>query len=476
MEGIGPAAPASALPAHRVDESGQSRIHWRAVLQLALPLMANSSLQAIISLTDTWFVGQISTGAVAGMGSIYWFAFFFILLAGGVGLAVQTLVAQAQGGGRLARASRAVWIGLWGSLVMVPAFVALAFFGRLLLMPFGLGADVEQQAIAFWQPRMFGAPLAVALWAVLGFFNGISRPRITLLTTGFVAIVNVLLNDLFIFRFGWGVAGSAWATNVSMLCGLGVGIALLLGRDVRSRYSSHLTWRYSGAAIARQFRIGVPMGFLGAADIFGISLFQVMQVGLSNAEGAATQIVMMLTSVAYLPGVGIALAGTTLVGQAIGAGDRRWARHLGNVIIGANVAFMGCLGLLLALCGPWVFPAFVNPADPDAARVVALGLQLLWIAAGYQLFDGLNLGSGFCLRGAGDATVPAGLALALSWGLFLPLAHMLSFAPGAGWVDVLPQFGYGTIGGWTAMLVYVSALGIALFLRWRSAAWQRIRL
>ena len=477
MDAIGPAAPAAtALPAQRIDAAGQSRIDWRAVLQLTLPLMANSSLQAIISLTDTWFVGQISTGAVAGMGSIYWFAFFFILLAGGVGLAVQTLVAQAEGGGRRSRASRAVWVALWGSLATVPAFVGIAFLGRWFLMPFGLGADVEQQALAFWQPRMFGAPLAVALWAVLGFFNGISRPRITLLTTGLVALVNVLLNEVFIFRFGWGVAGSAWATNASMLCGFAVGIALLLGRNMRRRYRSHLTWRYSGADVARQFRIGVPMGFLGAADILGISLFQVMQVGLSNAEGAATQIVMMLTSVAYLPGVGIALAGTTLVGQAIGAGDRGWARHLGNVIIALNVAFMGLLGVLLALCGPWIFPSFVNPADPEAARVAALGIQILWIAAGYQLFDGLNLGSGFCLRGAGDATVPAGLALALSWGLFLPLAHMLSFAPGQGWFDVLPQFGYGTLGGWVAMLIYVCALGTALYLRWRSGAWQRIRL
>jgi MATE family multidrug resistance protein len=471
-----PPLPGAALPAHRVDAAGKSRIDWRAVAGLTLPLMANSSLQAVISLTDTYFVGQISTSAVAGMGSIYWFAFFFILLAGGVGLAVQTLVAQAEGGGRRSRASRAVWIALWGALVTLPFFVGIAYLGRSFLAPFDLGADVEHQAIRFWQPRMFGAPLGVALWAVLGFFNGISRTRITLLTTGFVAIVNALLNDLFIFRFHWGVAGSAWATNVSMLSGVAVGIALLLSGDVRRRYRSQLTWRFSAAAVARQFRIGLPMGFLGAADILGISLFQVMQVGLSNAEGAATQIVMMLTSVAYLPGVGLALAGTTLVGQAIGAGDRAWARHLGNVIIAANVAFMGFLGVLLALSGPWIFPAFVNPADPEAPRVIALGVQILWIAAGYQLFDGLNLGSGFCLRGAGDATVPAGLALLLSWGLFLPLAHMLSFAPGQGWVDVLPQFGYGTRGGWVAMLIYVCALGTALYLRWRSGAWERIRL
>ena len=105
-----------------------------------------------------------------------------------------------------------------------------------------------------------------------------------------------------------------------------------------------------------------------------------------------------------------------------------------------------------------------------------LGAALLWIAAGYQLFDGLQLGSGFALRGAGDVRVPALIFLALAWGVFVPLAHMLSFAPGQGWTDVLPQFGYGAVGGWIALLVYVVLLGGALYLRWRSSGWQRIRL
>jgi len=50
---------------------------------------------------------------------------------------------------------------------------------------------------------------------------------------------------------------------------------------------------------------------------------------------------------------------------------------------------------------------FVSTGDPQAADVVKLGVVLLWIAAGYQLFDGLQLGSGFALRGAGDVRVPA---------------------------------------------------------------------
>jgi MATE family multidrug resistance protein len=80
------------------------------------------------------------------------------------------------------------------------------------------------------------------------------------------------------------------------------------------------------------------------------------------------------------------------------------------------------------------------------------------------------------LRGAGDVRVPALLFLVLSWGVFIPLAHSLSFAPGQGWVDVLPQFGFGAVGGWVALLVYVVLLGSALYLRWRSGAWRGIKL
>ena len=228
--------------------------------------------------------------------------------------------------------------------------------------------------------------------------------------------------------------------------------------------------------LTRQFRLGVPMGAMAAADLFGLSLFQLMQVRLSQVEGAASQIILMLTSVAYMPGIGIALASTTLVGQSIGAGDRVWARTLGNRMIVLNVAFMGAIGVLLAAAGPLILPSFVNAEDPSSAAIISLSAWLLWIAAAYQAFDGLNLSSAFGLRGAGDARFPALVFLVLSWGVFVPLSHSLSFAPGQGWVDVLPQFGLGATGGWIAMVVYVVLLGSVLFLRWRSRAWERIRI
>jgi putative efflux protein, MATE family len=470
------AAAALRLPAQRRDAAGRLHVDLRAVSALALPLMLNSSLQAVISLTDTWFVGHISTTAMAGMAAVYWVVLLFIMLIGGVGLSVQTFVAQAEGSGRRARAGHATWIALWASLLTVPLYAALAWLGPSLFEPFGLAPAVYEQAMAFWQPRMLGAPLGVALWGVLGFFNGISRPRVAVMTTALVAVVNAALNWLFIFKLDAGIAGSAWATNISMACGIALAMVLFLRPPLRSLYRTHVTWRPEVGSLLRQYRLGLPMGAMYASDLFGMALFQLMQVRLGSVDGAATQIVMMLTSISYMPGIGMALAGTTLVGQSIGAGDRDWARRLGNTVTLLTMAFMGTLGIAIALAGPWLLPTFMGPADPDAAAVVELAVVLLWIAAGYQVFDGLNLGAGFALRGAGDVHVPAVLFFVLSWGVFVPLAHSLSFAPGEGWVDVLPQFGFGAIGGWVAFLVYVVLLGSALFLRWRSNAWERVRI
>jgi MATE family multidrug resistance protein len=218
------------------------------------------------------------------------------------------------------------------------------------------------------------------------------------------------------------------------------------------------------------------MGLLPAADLAGLALFQLMQVELGTVAGAATQIVMMLTSIAYMPAVGLASAGTTLVGQSIGAGDLDWARRVGNAAIRVNVAFMGLVSLGLALAGPWLLPLSVTAGDPNAGAVIAIGTLLIWIAAGYQIFDGLNLGAGFALRGAGDVRVPALLTLVVSWFGFVPLAHSLSFAPGAGWVGWLPQFGFGAVGGWAALLLYVVALGTVMGLRWYSGAWRAVAM
>jgi MATE family multidrug resistance protein len=469
------AAPAR-LPAQRIDAAGRAHVDQRSVFALALPLMANSAVQIVLNLTDMWFMGRISTKAIAAVGAVQWLILAAVLVLGGASTAVQTLVAQHYGARRFSRAGQAVWTAVWGMVCAAPLFILVGAARHLILAPFGFDAEVERLAAAFWFPRIGGAFVGAAVWATLGFFNGIGRPRITLWITLVTTLTNALLNQVFIFDLGWGIAGSAWATNCAQLIGLTFSLVIFLRPYYRRVYHSHLTWRPHARRLLEQLRLGVPMGVLPAADLIGFAMFQMMQTRLGTVDGAATQMVMMLTSLSYMPGYGIASAGTTLVGQSIGAEASGWAFRVGNRTILLAACYMGGIGVVVALTGPWLLPFFTGAHDADALAAVELGRRLLWLAAAFQFFDGLNMGSSMCLRGAGDVRVPAALVLPLSLLFFAPLAHALTFPPGGGLVHFLPQFGYGAVGGWIAVLVYVMALGSALFLRWRSRAWQRIRL
>lgn len=468
--------PPATLPALRLDAQGQRHVDYRAVAALAAPLFLNSGVQAALNLTDTWFLGHISANATAAVGAVYWFVIVFVLLLGGVAMAVQTLVAQAYGAGERRRAAEVTWGGLWAALSMAPLFLILSLSGRPLVHPFGLEPQIEALALEFWFPRLLGATGGVALWALSSFFNGIGRTRTTLMIMLTVTLANAVLNQIFIFDLHLGVAGSAWATGAAQLIGLLVGLLAFLSRRNCDDFQAHTCWRPHWETIEATMRLGVPMGLLPAVDLIGLSLFQAMQARTGAVGGAATQIVMMMTSLAYMPAIGIASAGTTLVGQSIGAGDRDWAARVGNAAIRVTIAYMGFVSLALALAGPWLLPLFVTPGDPSAQQVAAVGYKLLWIAAGYQIFDGFNLGSSFCLRGAGDVRVPMLMVIVLSWLGFVPLTHALTFAPGEGWVSFLPQLGLRTVGGWSAVLLYTFSLGAAMFLRWRSGAWRKVVL
>jgi len=464
------------VPARRVDTAGKVHVDLRAIVALALPLMANSAVQLVLNLTDVWFIGRISTQAMAAVSAVHWLAFVVLLVLSGVGMAVQTVVAQAHGARRQARGAQAVWIALWGLLLSIPLFLGVGLSIRWMLSPFELPPEIVDLAAAFWLPRVGGSCFGAGVWALLGFFNGIGRPRVTLLVTVVMAVTNAIFNEILIFHLHLGVAGSGLATMVAQACGLAIAVAAFLRGHYRHGYRTHLTWTPHLRRIWAQWRIGFPMGLLMAADLIGFSVFQLMQVKLGEVEGAASQIIMVVTAIAYLPGVGIALAGTTLVGQSIGAGDRDWAYVLGNRVILLASIYMGAVGVLLAACGPWLLPFFMAAPGASSAAVVALGAKLLWIAAAYQFFDGLNLSSGLCLRGAGDAKIPATMVIAISWLLFVPLAHMLTFAPGQGWVYFLPQWGLGAIGGWISVVVYSMVVGVALLARWRSRAWQQLKI
>ena len=184
----------------------------------------------------------------------------------------------------------------------------------------------------------------------------------------------------------------------------------------------------------------------------------------------------MLTSFCYMPAVGIAMAGTTLVGQAIGAKTPDWARTAGNGIILLAVLYMGSWAWASRPSGPWVLPWFTNASDPQA-QVVAEGAVLLVDRRGLSALRRTQHLERCMSARRGRRAAALAHGARVCRGRCSCRWHMpLSFKPGAGWVSWLPQYGLGAVGGWLAALVYICCLGTMLFLRWHSGAWRRVVL
>lgn len=462
----------SYLPALKSDRQGKQRVDFRAIVTLALPLFLDSLTYIVVDLTDTWFIGRLSTDATAAMGAIKWLMFVCIMILACVGVAVQSQAAQAYGSGDLPKAAKVTWMGLWAAGLTIPIYVFLANSGAMLLAPFRLEPQIESLALLYWFPRMLGGSIVVADWTLRGFFNATNRTSLAFAVTGIVCILNVALNELLMFQLGWGIAGGAWATTVSQAIGLIIQLGLFLQPKMRKAYRVHCVWHPNTIRILKVLRMGIFAGLFMASDLIGLAFFQMMQVELGVVPGAATQIVMTLLAFAYQPVVGFGEAAIILVGQSLGAGNRQWAKRVGNAVIRLSTLYMTVWGVGLAIVGNSVISPFVNTADPYAAEVLSISLNLLWLAASYQLFHALVIASTFCLQGAGDVQFPAIVSLILCLAGFVPLAHVLSFKNGQGFIDFLPQFGLGVWGGWSAYALYIIVLGSALWWRWQYGSFK----
>lgn len=447
---------------------------YRRIVQLAGPLIVSGAIEASFSLTDTWFVGRLSTTATAALASVAWLDYCGVLLFGGLALAVQTRAAQAHGAGRSVAASRAAWSGIYACLASIPAYVLLGFLARPILTGAGIDPAIRELAIRYWWPRFaLAGPLTVLAMSVSSFFSAIGQTWRTLAIAAAMTATNALFNQLYIFHWRFGIAGSGLATATAAAVGLSVGMGFLFSPSIRRTFRPHLSWRRP--QLRPQFALGLPIGLGLAVDMLAFAAMQLMAVRIGAAAGAAMQIVTALIAVPYVVGSGLAQAGTTLVAQEFGRRRSSGALVVGNAVVRLAVAAMALLGWMVSIAMPWIAPRFVNAGDRDAAAVCALCVQLVGPAMLFQVCDGWKLASNCCLMGVDDVRFPAVLATALAWLLWVPAAYLLIFGIGGEWIHGVRPAGLGAVGGWWASALYSFVMGAVLYRRWRRAAWQRGR-
>ncbi|QDU62265.1 Multidrug resistance protein NorM [Planctomycetes bacterium Pan216] len=441
----------------------------RELLRIAFPLMLSASSQSVLYVIDRMFLTWYSTAALAAAlpaGVCFWLV---VSIPYGISNYVKTFVSQYTGAQRKDRVASAVWQGVYFSLcvgLVVPVIAPFAgtIFGSLM-------RDTEVATMTadyFAILCLAGAPFLVDL-TLSAFFSGRGQTRTVFCVDLIGVVANILLDYVLIFGVGpipeMGIQGAAAATALTYVIKLGLYL-YLVGQveDYRGIFAANRAIDIE--LFRRMVRFGLPDGMASFLELVCFSTFIFLMSTLGTASLAATNLAFNLSTLAFLPLLGIETAVIILVGQRIGennhdtAAQTTWnAAGLATVYMAIPVVFLVAIPDVLSEPYFW----FSDPVE--SAEIRATTAMLLRFVAAYTFFDALAVVFGGAIRGAGDTRFAMG---------FTFLAGLL--------VMVLPTYvgvtylGNGLIAGWFAITAYVVVLGSGFLLRFVSGHWRNINV
>ena len=406
-------------------------------------------------------VGKTELAAVGLGGLLVWtISSFFI----GLTHAVSTFVAQSYGARRLTQCATFLWNGLYIGLVSGGCILLLRSLNPWTVDLLGPAPSVREPCVLYTGIRMLGSPFFVLQYTYANFFRALGNTVTPMKVAILANLVNVVLDYLLIFGAGpippLGVAGAAWATFTANLVSLAVFAAISLTPLYRREYHTARRWRADPVTLVRLLRVGAPIGVHYFLDIASFLVFSAYVGRMGTEQLAASQIVIQVLALSFMPCHGFVVAATTLMGQYIGAGRPDLARRSAYTTLKLGLVYAGLIGAVY-LSIPGLLVRIFN-SDP---LVISYGKRLILLAAVFQAFDATQMITSGALRGAGDTKFPMMLALGGGWLLFLPLSFLFG--------TVLDG---GVIGAWVGATVYVAFLATAILIRLKTDRWMRIRL
>lgn len=434
----------------------------REILHLSLPIIGGMTSQNVLNLVDTWLVGGLGAAALAACGLANFLNFMAVAAITGLSTAVQALAARRVGEGRLGETAVPLNGGLLLSLAVgVPLSLLLIlaapwFFPKLVDDP-----AVAAQGVPYLQWRLAAVALIGMNFSFRGYWSAVKLTRLYLYTLVWMHALNILFSWTLIYgKFGlpaMGTAGAGLGTTLS----IAVGTATYFWHAERhARGHGFLHALPSREQIRALLKLGMPTCIQQLLFSGGFTaLFWIVgQVG--TAELAVANVLVNVTLLAVLPGIGFGLAATTLVSQALGRQDpadaHRWAWDVYKV---GAVLFAVIAVPMLLLPGP-VLQVFLR--DPALVEVGRLPLQLIGLGI---LLDGLGLVMMHALLGAGATGLVMKVSVGFQWLLFLPLAYLLG-----------PMLGLGLTAIWLGMTLYRALQAGVFVVAWERKSWAAIRV
>jgi len=441
-----------------------------AGLRAELPPMAKLATPVVVAelgwiamgVVDIAMVGRLGPEAIGavGVGSVLFLAVAVFGI--GVLLGLDTLVSQAYGARRLEECHRWLFHGVGLSVLLAVPLTGVTVVVIGTLDRWGLDPAVERLAAPY---------LSIILWSVLPLLlytafrrylqaMGLVSPVMVALVSA--NLINIAANWLLVFgNLGaprLGVDGAAWATCVSRVYLALFLLFAILRHDRRQRTG---LWRAPRRLdlnrLRRLTKLGLPAAVQVTLEVGVFAVVTALAGRLAPSTLAAHQIVLSVAGVTFMVPLGVGAAGAVRVGHAVGRRDPSGARDAGCAALVLGTGFMACSGLVFVLAPQPILRLFT--AEPT---VVSIGVPLLFVAALFQLFDGLQGVATGVLRGLGDTRTPMLWNLAGHWALGLPMGYLLCF-----------ERGWGALGLWVGLCIGLVVVGTVLVFIWfrRTAEW-----
>lgn len=445
------------LPALLTPGARSSRI-----LVLALPIIGAMTSQNLMNLVDTAMVGTLGAPVLAGVGMASFVSFMSVAVVIGLATAVQTTAARRYGEGKFDETAVPLNGGLILALLLgLPITLVLFFAAPWLFNLLVSDADVVREGTPYLQARLLSVVAVGMNFAFRGYWNAVNLSRLYLYALLIMHAVNIVLNYGLIFgNLGlpeMGATGAGIGTSISTF--FGTSLYFLMAYKL-TRGAGFLHRMPDVSQLWRQLKLGLPISLQQFMFSAGMVVLFWIVAKVGTDELAVANVLINITLVAILPGIGLGLAAATLVGHALGRNDSADAHRWAWDVVRIGIYFFILLGLPMMLLPETVLGIFLH-SEP----LIDLGrLPLQVIAAGIVL-DGVGLILMQSLLGAGATGQVMIISLVMQWILFLPVAWFMG-----------TQWGMGLLAIWLAFIAS-RALQTGIFAwLWQRRAWAEIKV